>query len=194
MNAYLKLYNWLALIAWLAFLFYFIVEPDFNSTTILILTIAQGLAILEILHAYMGWVKSKWKLVAVQVFSRLFIVVLIYQLKYLGSPHMTIDGRILVTVAWGFTEVIRYSHYLFTLSKKENPGLTWFRYTGFMLLYPIGVIGELLIVYQFMAERAWSFDLVGIAVIVIVLSYPIGFPILFRHMLKQRRRKLRPRV
>lgn len=180
--------------AWLAFVFYFIIEPDFNSTTILLLTIAQGLAVLEILHAYLKWVKSKWKIVLAQVFSRLFIVVLIHQLKYIGSPQMTVDGRILITVAWGFTEVIRYLHYLTVLRKKESPGLTWFRYTGFLLLYPIGVFGELVIVYQFMYERDWQLDVIGIAVILIALSYPIGFPILFKHMLKQRRRKLRPKV
>jgi very-long-chain (3R)-3-hydroxyacyl-CoA dehydratase len=194
MNSYLKIYNALALLAWLAFLVYFIVEPDFNSSTILILSIAQGLAVLEILHAYLDRVKSKWKVVAVQVFSRIFIVILIHQLKHLGSPHMTIDGRILIAVAWGFTEVVRYWHYLSTLRKKDNPGLTWFRYSGFIILYPIGVTGELLIAYQYMYERNWNFDLAGIAVTVIVLSYSVGFPVLFRHMIKQRRRKLRPKV
>ena len=50
-------------------------------------------------------------------------------------------------VAWSVTEVIRYSYFALTLSGVQPQLLTWLRYNTFFVLYPLGIISEVVEVY-----------------------------------------------
>ena len=46
------------------------------------------------------------------------------------------------------TEVVRYSFYALNLFKIDVPPLTFLRYTMFLALYPLGVLGEVVTVFS----------------------------------------------
>ncbi|MFT4681434.1 MAG: very-long-chain (3R)-3-hydroxyacyl-CoA dehydratase [Granulosicoccus sp.] len=194
MSNYLKVYSLVSLWCWILFLGYFLYDPGFNSKTLLFLTLAQGLALLDVLHVGMSWVKGSIKPVAIGVFIRVFIVVLLHLMGSSPKVQLPLDGRILIALIWSFTEIIRHWHALSDLFGQKREGLTWLRYSGYVLFYPVGIIGELLISFQYLAERNFSMDVYGIVLILLSIAFVAGYPPLFKHMGKQRRRKLRPKV
>ncbi|KAB0390680.1 hypothetical protein E2I00_007924 [Balaenoptera physalus] len=57
------------------------------------------------------------------------------------------DSVLLFVIAWTITEIIRYSFYTFSLLNHLPYLIKWARYTLFIVLYPMGVSGELLTIY-----------------------------------------------
>ena len=158
------------------------------------LTFYQNLAALEILHAYTGMVRSGVANTAMQVFSRLVVVNMVTatpELQELTTPLL------IVAFAWGITEVVRYSWYGWNCLGKPLAGHTWLRYSTFLVLYPTGVFGEVLIFLASLTPLAaisipyfgWSFPSAGL-IKTIMVAYVPGFPNLFFYMLGQRKKVL----
>jgi len=187
---YLAAYNLIAFIFWLAYLFVFISSGlSLNPTGLLLLNIAQGMALLEILHTILKWVKSPVLSTAAQVFSRVLVVVLIN--VFIQQPLLSITqtGIIIVSFAWGITELVRYSFYFLSLFDRQPKWLLWMRYTFFIVLYPLGVTGEWLIIASpLIAHFAWT--LYTALVAVLSVSYLYYFPVLYMYMWKQRKARL----
>ncbi|KAJ7345881.1 hypothetical protein JRQ81_001831 [Phrynocephalus forsythii] len=101
-------------------------------------------ALLEILHCMIGIVPSSVVLTAFQVMSRVF---LIWAVTHSVKEVQSEDSVLLFVIAWTVTEIIRYSFYTFSLLNHLPYIIKWARYTFFILLYPMGVSGELLTIY-----------------------------------------------
>ena len=194
MRTYLRLYSIVSLWCWILFLGYFAYDPGFNSKILWLLTLAVGLSGLDIVHIRLSWAKGKVKPTVIRLCIHMFIIMLLHLMGSSPRVQLAIDGRIIIAVAWSFTEIIRHWHALRELKGKQGEGLTWLRYSGYILFYPISFIGELLIAYQFMAERSFKMDVYGIICILLICGFLVGYPFLFQFMGKQRRRKLRPKV
>jgi very-long-chain (3R)-3-hydroxyacyl-CoA dehydratase len=83
-------------------------------------------------------------------------------------------------LAWSFTEVVRYSYFVFNLSGVGVPKLwTWLRYNTFLVLYPLGVA---------CGPAGKVNELYAYGLYAILAIYVPGFYVLFTHMLKQRAR------
>ena len=189
---YLKAYNLVAALAWLSYLISWLASGfHFGSTQLFLLSIAQGMAVLEILHAATGWVKSPAGITAAQVASRLLVLVLIH-LLYAFSPMSSIAqyGISLVSVTWSITEIVRYSYYYLQLRQQEIKIVSWLRYSLFIVFYPMGITGEWLIFSAplFQAEPHIPFYVWGYAVNAIL--YIALFPKLYGYMWKQRQKKI----
>jgi very-long-chain (3R)-3-hydroxyacyl-CoA dehydratase len=191
---YLAGYNLTAFIFWLAYLIVFAGSGFMLSRPgLILLNIAQGLALLEILHTIFKWVKSPVLSTAAQVFSRILVVVLIDYFTYSYGPlwPITKNGILIVTIAWGITELVRYSFYLLSLFDKQPKWLLWMRYTFFIVLYPLGVTGEWLIIitplFMFFSLRLYT-----VMLVVLAISYLYYFPVLYMYMWKQRKARLGP--
>lgn len=185
---YLIVYNALQLLCWtVSFVLLF---WDFGYAFIGI-CIAQTLSIAEIVHAGIKWSRSPLLLTFLQVAARLLLLYLIYKLlifAILGIiPGLAIVFRA-VFLAWSLAELIRYGYYLSLLINKTHPGITWLRYSAFIVCYPVGLAGELYIIYQFYSHAA--VPLVKILMILVILFYALGFPMLYLHLWKQRRLKI----
>ena len=190
---YLAAYNLVAFCFWTAYLLMF-ASAGFriNERSLIILNIAQGMAILEILHAGLKWVKSPVMSTAAQVFSRVLVVVLIdvFFFTYEQWPiHITSIGIIIVSTAWGITELVRYSFYFLSLFDIQPRALLWIRYTFFIVLYPLGVTGEWLIIITPLVIH-FTFGLYAAMVAVLAASYIYYFPVLYMYMWKQRKARL----
>ena len=97
-----------------------------------------------------GLVRSPLPTTFLQVLSRLILVWLIvdpHPLPTTPSPFYT--GMLL---AWSFTEVVRYGYFVETLRGADPGILTWFRYNGFFILYPLGISSEIMMVWKASSE------------------------------------------
>ncbi|VDO62429.1 unnamed protein product [Onchocerca flexuosa] len=87
-----------------------------------------------------------------QVYSRVTLVWLI--LYKVVSAQVSI-GVLFLLMAWSITEVIRYSYYALALINAVSNLHTWLRqvlYSLFIVLYPLGVTGELLVILAALSE------------------------------------------
>ncbi|NWY00560.1 HACD2 dehydratase, partial [Nothoprocta ornata] len=162
-------------------------------------------ALLEVssnfLHSYFpGIVPSSVVLTAFQVMSRVFLT---WAVTHSVKEVQTEDSVLLFVVAWTITEIIRYSFYTFSLLNHLPYLIKWARYTLFIVLYPMGVSGELLTIYAalpFVRQSGlysislpnkynFSFDYYTFLILIMISYIPI-FPQLYFHMLHQRRKVL----
>ncbi|KAG6453718.1 very-long-chain (3R)-3-hydroxyacyl-CoA dehydratase 2 isoform X2 [Manduca sexta] len=170
--------------------------PEIKWTVI----IFQNAAVLEILHAAIGLVPSSVFVVLMQVYSRVFLVC---------GALLTVEGATtspglpLCILAWSITEIIRYAYYAVNLIGSVPRPLMFIRYSTFLVLYPVGITGELLCMYHALDEiwdkklftismpNAWNFafNYYYFLIFYMLLYIPL-FPVLFGHMLSQRRKML----
>jgi very-long-chain (3R)-3-hydroxyacyl-CoA dehydratase len=192
LRTYLKVYNFILAVAWLVFLFYeVLIGFHIDSLAIILLSIAQWAAVLEVGHAAMDWVRSPVFSTLIQVLSRVFVVVLLYFLP--AQYFLTISGVSgwhLIVGAWSITEIIRYFYYFQLLRESEWHPITWFRYSLFSILYPVGVIGEILIVVSVMNWIGWQLSAGTVFLGIVLVLYLVFFPQLYGYMWKQRSKKL----
>ncbi|KAJ1559624.1 hypothetical protein HK405_009913, partial [Cladochytrium tenue] len=128
---YLVLYNVLSAIAWLAVAVaaatYLPAHDHLYLRAGRAIAIVQSFAVLEIIHSALGLVRSPVLTTAMQVFSRLFLVWGVCA----AFPFKTVVGHWAYTsmvLAWGVTEVVRYSFYCANLIAWQGPpyaALVW---------------------------------------------------------------------
>ncbi|ESN92109.1 hypothetical protein HELRODRAFT_103959 [Helobdella robusta] len=101
--------------------------------------VCQSIAVLEIFHSLLRWVKSSLVTTSLQVLGRgfvLFVVIL---------PESKLHERDVVWclfLTWSAVEIVRYPYYMLTILKREVGLITWLRYTVWIPLYPLGFIFE----------------------------------------------------
>ncbi|KAK7092168.1 very-long-chain (3R)-3-hydroxyacyl-CoA dehydratase 2-like [Littorina saxatilis] len=204
-KAYLVAYNVSQMLGWLVLMIKIIhhmaAEQDVETLYAQvepILKIFQTAAVMEMVHSAIGLVKSNPVLTGFQVFSRVF---LLWGVVW-SVPEVQTTGYILCfLVAWTITEIIRYSFYFFSLLGQVPYFLKWCRYTFFIILYPIGVTGEVMTIYlalpHVLESDMYSVSLPNTANIsfsyyyylcFIIFSYLPVFPQLYGHMLAQRKK------
>jgi very-long-chain (3R)-3-hydroxyacyl-CoA dehydratase len=160
---YLIIYNTLSAFAWGFLLFnlgksYFIDDAEdyeiLFSKTGFYLAYLQTLALLEVLHAALGWVRSGVMSNVIQIASRLFVIWVAG--VFGGSGKHWAYG--MMSVAWALSDFTRYAYYLTQLTEISVPALKWARYNFFLVLYPVGTLGEAILI--FLARLKWSKNLV----------------------------------
>lgn len=94
-------------------------------------------------------------------------------------------------LAWSTTEVVRYAFFALSLSGAEPSLLRWVRYTGFYVLYPVGISSELWELFlAFRIARAEGDVLASAVAAAVMATYLPGAPKLYGHMMRQRRKVL----
>uniref|UniRef100_A0AAY4C1A3 Very-long-chain (3R)-3-hydroxyacyl-CoA dehydratase n=1 Tax=Denticeps clupeoides TaxID=299321 RepID=A0AAY4C1A3_9TELE len=204
-TAYLVIYNVIMTAGWLVIavglvraylargsyhgLYYSIEKP---------LKFFQTGALLEVGAA--GIVPSSVVLTGFQVMSRVFLT---WAVTHSVIEVQSEDSVLLFVMAWTVTEIIRYSFYTFSLLNHLPYVIKWARYTFFIVLYPMGVTGELLTIYAALPyvqktglfsvtlpnKYNFSFDYYTFLILT-MLSYIPLFPQLYFHMLRQRKKVL----
>eukprot|EP00730_Choanoeca_flexa_P018259 TRINITY_DN8871_c0_g3_i1.p1 TRINITY_DN8871_c0_g3~~TRINITY_DN8871_c0_g3_i1.p1 ORF type:complete len:779 (+),score=232.77 TRINITY_DN8871_c0_g3_i1:30-2366(+) len=171
------------------------------------LKVFQTAAILEVVHAFLGLVRAKASTTFWQVLSR---VILTWCVCWIDPRVMGTLQFFTMSLAWSVTEVIRYNWYWTKAMFGDAPyPLTWCRYSFFYVLYPLGVSSELACIWkaisyldelkaeklmpaqpetsQFLDHVASSYNYIVMA---LILLYPMFFPVLFMHMVAQRKKTL----
>ncbi|KAJ4767000.1 Very-long-chain (3R)-3-hydroxyacyl-CoA dehydratase [Rhynchospora pubera] len=164
-----------------------------------IICLLQAVSFLETIHAVVGLVPAGFLLTLMQWGGRThFLLAIVRQITEVQS----LPSVLITFAAWSLSEVIRYSHYALSTLKICPSWLTYFRYTAFIFLYPIGVgPGEMWLMYQalpYIEERnlySDFFNKFGISyysfVVAALVCYPFLWLKLYLHLFKQRRSKLK---
>ncbi|XP_078519699.1 very-long-chain (3R)-3-hydroxyacyl-CoA dehydratase 1 isoform X2 [Lissotriton helveticus] len=162
----------------------------------------QTVALLELVHCAV--VHTSVLVTTVQVSSRIFMVWFVTSsIKQIQNE----ESVLLFLVVWTVTEITRYSYYTFNLLNHLPYFIKWARYNLFIILYPVGVVGELLTIYAALPyvqktgmyslrlpnKYNVSFDYYYF-LLVVMCSYIPLFPQLYFHMLRQRRKVLHGEV
>lgn len=170
---------------------------DYLSLTVIIF---QNAAALEILHAIFKFVPSNPVITTFQVLSRMMVVCGVIMATPTGKVSY---GLPLALFAWTVTEIIRYGYYALNLLNSVPHLVTWLRYTTFIVLYPIGVTGELWCFYSAQGHvkeaKTWSVELPNNINFTfsyfyflwgVMLLYIPLFPQMYMHMFVQRKKFL----
>ncbi|CAG98423.1 enoyl-CoA hydratase PHS1 [Kluyveromyces lactis] len=195
--SFLPLYNLLSASAW-AYVLYQVVtlypkigQPSFFIATKDLVTYVQCGAIIEVTNSLFGIVRAPLVTTAAQVASRLLVVIGIFQYVPEAENAHKIYYITLLS-AWCIAEIVRYMFYFFNLVAQAPTVLVVLRYNMFYVLYPLGVGSELFIIYSALplAEAKYNI-LYKYFLIAGMLAYIPGFPVLFSHMVAQRRKVMR---
>lgn len=105
----------------------------------------QFISSMEILHALIGIVRGSPAAALLQWTGRANVLYAVI----LAIPEITSSKAAgAMVIAWAVSEVIRYPWYAAQLTGQCPFWLTWLRYTMFIPLYPIGVLGEIISIYN----------------------------------------------
>lgn len=204
---YLSVYNWVVFVGWAQVLYYAVTallaggHEGVYAAVERPLQLAQTAAVMEILHGLVGLVRSPVTATLPQIGSRLFLTWGILWSFPETQSHILVTSLV---ISWSITEIIRYSFF----GLKEMLGfapswLLWLRYSTFLILYPIGILSEVGLIYialpyMKVSEKyfvkmpnKWnfSFDYFYTCVIAIGVYVP-GGPHMFTYMLAQRKKAL----
>ncbi|KAG6917441.1 hypothetical protein DXG01_002527 [Tephrocybe rancida] len=159
--------------------------------------LVQSLALMEVAHVLLGWVKSPLPTTAMQVASRLYIVWGIVE-QYADVRTSPIYTSMLLS--WSLTEVIRYSFYALSLLSHSSSLITYLRYTTFYVLYPTGASSEALLIYATLPRaspvpgwRSWIDGMWTLGDYARGVLFLIWWPclyIMYTYMMSQRRKVL----
>ncbi|KAF4663738.1 hypothetical protein FOZ61_001432 [Perkinsus olseni] len=201
-HSYLIFYNLVQTLGWSYILFEALVGPlpALSEKVIDPLYFFQGLAVLEILHSVLGLVRANPVITTIQVYSRVQLIYLHYRCREVADHS---PGLLPMVIAWSVTEVVRYSYLGLHMSIGAPSFLKWLRYTLFLVLYPLGVYGEMRVIYDVLpvVERdhilsvampnAFNFSFCFAAFLKFLLAiYLPGLYVQYTHMLHQRKKQL----
>ncbi|ODV80601.1 uncharacterized protein CANTADRAFT_47674 [Suhomyces tanzawaensis NRRL Y-17324] len=193
-TAYLTAYNAVSLVLW-SYLLY-TARLFHNYSIRLVGKVPHRLLVqtqvfnsgIEIFHSLLGLVATPVATMILQSLARLLIVVgICWKLPQSpGNYHFwAFTG---IQLAWGITEVVRYGFYVLKLVGVRVPRwLTWLRYSTFIVLYPLGLVSELTVVYLSLGSAS---GLYYYFLVFALAMYIPGFLRLYGHMFKQRRKAL----
>ncbi|KAJ3284930.1 hypothetical protein HDU79_007749 [Rhizoclosmatium sp. JEL0117] len=192
-DKYLLIYNAVSCVAWgyTAFVRVIANIGDYPSTYSQIgntLLILQTFALLEVFHALFKLVRSPVFTTAMQVASRLTMVWAVCN----QFPEVANDWAYsTMALAWGLTEIIRYSFYALNLLGSDSEYfsfLTWCRYHFFYILYPVGAGSEywLILAANKIAKENPDQKVLSYFFTFCQFIWPVGFYIMYSHMIKQR--------
>ena len=147
---YLFIYNMIQFVGWsyslYLFLKYVSSRPNYDWKGVwphisFSLTLFQTLQAIEVLHCALKLVPSSAIQTAMQIASRL---ILVWGILRPVPESRDSWGLPLLMTAWSLAESTRYLYYALNIYDCVPYFLTWARYTFFIVLYPVGVTGELL--------------------------------------------------
>lgn len=216
-KAYMTLYNVAQFLGWSYIMFCAVSalragsgSPGVWQAVEVPLKIFQTAAILEALHCALGLVRASVFTTGMQVASRVGILWAVVDLV----PDETTQGSLQqlgplspsftsLIMAWSLVEIIRYGFFAAKALGLDSYVLLWLRYSAFLPLYPLGVASEITMALLALPQvrrrkllsiempNSWNFAFdYHTALIILIGVYLPGFPYMFFHMVRQRRKYL----
>ncbi|KAK9817532.1 hypothetical protein WJX74_009764 [Apatococcus lobatus] len=103
----------------------------------------QGLAILETVHTATGLVRGLPYLAFLQWIGRANVLFILAKMPQLWNHPASIT----MMAVWAFGEILRYPWYAATLLGCSPYLVTWLRYSAPIIIYPIGVLAEMVLIF-----------------------------------------------
>lgn len=143
------------------------------------LTVVQSVALMEIIHAMIGFVRSPVFITAMQVGSRIAALFAIVYSPEAGAQF----GAGFMILSWSLVEVPRYAFYMAAIitgdATKGTPyPLFWLRYSLFAILYPTGIFGELTVFISASKDSAFL-NFLGEENTSLMYYFIMSFPVIY---------------
>lgn len=160
----------------------------------------QMISLLEVFHALVGLVRGFPVAALLQWTGRANVLYAII----LAIPEIkaAVPAGAMI-IAWSLSEIVRYPWYAAQLKGTCPFWLTWLRYTMFIPLYPVGVLGEIFSIYNALPiiqskrmysvtmPNSWNFGFeYAVFMKVVLVLYPFLWWQLYAMLLKTRSKKL----
>eukprot|EP00929_Paragymnodinium_shiwhaense_P013131 TRINITY_DN120996_c0_g1_i1.p1 TRINITY_DN120996_c0_g1~~TRINITY_DN120996_c0_g1_i1.p1 ORF type:complete len:784 (+),score=224.56 TRINITY_DN120996_c0_g1_i1:94-2445(+) len=213
-------------------------SPQLWSEVGATVTYFQHLGVMEIVHASAGMVRSNAVMTFVQMFSRWMIVAFLNECVQCKTETFFVP---MMLFAWCMAETVRYVYYAIgqlaeiatsargvavamklikmkSVEKADDPvfkipfPLVWLRYSMFIVLYPMGVCGEMNVIRLCMdcllesakaaqpgTTSAWLLGTIRMVtgergywtvLAIMYMAYVVGLPMLYSMLLASRRKQL----
>ena len=178
----IKYYQSLQLLLW-SFLFYNLWFEIDEILTLKYLVIAQMSGTIDFIYSVSKLTcihKMPAVTIAIQLLFRIYVIILCLSL-YINKNLPALSFYITM-YSWTTNEIIKYLYYLFP----RIYVLKYMKYTAFIMLYPLGITGELLLI-EFFYRYHQHYEIVIIGFLCV---YYLSFPRLFIYLLKQRHKEL----
>ncbi|KAJ1606191.1 protein phosphatase [Cryptosporidium canis] len=226
-NVYLLTYGVISILLWAATL-YFTIDEIFAIKSgsnrlgryMIALQASQTLALFDIINSSTGIVSSQLLPTVIQVSSRLHIVWIVFYLSPQNSRQVSTVFKNIMIITWSLSELIRYPYYVVLQCSMSFPSirmplfLKWLRYSAFAVLYPIGILSEVVVCSNFISDiynnsnsndpiyqrllhfptkmpNAFNFEVnLACLYIVILCIYIPGSIFMYSYMIKQRKKSL----
>lgn len=203
---YLVIYSVVQFLGWLAALF--TISTSGMRAAEETVSFFTYLQLAEIFHAAIGLVPSSAAITAMQISSRVALVQVLACGINDKNRQAAAQWQAMFFIAWSITEVVRYSYYALNTAGVNIKPLTWLRYSTFLPLYPMGVVGELGTAFvafpELVARNKFATGgcdvagqcgkLVGLLAQVglggMLVVYAVAFPLLYGVMLAHRKKAL----
>lgn len=156
--------------------------------------IFQLLAIAEVVHSLIGLVHASLVTTCIQVFGRLQVLYVVHGIAGSASSAAS-SGLLPMILAWASIEIVRYLYLALNVVRLAPYPLLWLRYTLFYILYPIGVFGEMKVLYDSLGQELpsadvgnlWNFYFSQYVRILLCVVYLPALYVQYTHMMRQRR-------
>ncbi|KAH9867976.1 hypothetical protein IAQ61_007282 [Plenodomus lingam] len=148
----------------------------------------QSVTVVEILHSWIGLIKSPLPTTALQVGTRIIQVWLIWHTFPLSTAASLAYPALLL--AWSVADGIRYAYLALNMHGMAPGWLVWIRYTMFYILYPIGIGAEWWLFYMAVEPGRKINGLIPPVFYFLLALYGPGSYKMYTYMIKQRRKTL----
>ncbi len=172
-------YSITQLLGW-SYILYEILKYTFNyhdarslNKSLIALKIFQTLQLFDIIFALLKMTKTNIYAASIQVIAR---IINTFWLYHDSTPRTII---LLTLYPWCISDIIRSLYYLF----KDYYFIQFLRYNLFLILYPLGVTGEILAVEYY---RTFHYELTYLLRLV-QITLIVGLVYLYTYLFKQRR-------
>lgn len=171
-----------------------------------VVALVQFAAVMEVIHAATGLVRSPVVVTFMQVLSRVGVLGMAMMSSREGVARNHWAAGVML-LAWSMVEVPRYLFYVCAIitgdaTKKTPYSLFWLRYSLFAVLYPMGISGECLTMWNLLSDLSGGIgyslsDDMGafmrkVITCVLVIYIP-GGPFMFMNMVGNRKSAFRKR-
>lgn len=171
MRKYLIAYNLISGLLWILVLRQSF-QNNYNN-----LLLVQSLSLVEVINSLLQITNSPLLTSVIQLLSRLLI-------SYFLTTEPSLDPNLkgLLVLAWSVADCTRYFYYALKLTFVPYFFVV-LRYSLFIVLYPVGALCEILVLWSIEAsDSRWK---------ILAMFYVPGFIFLYRHMLQQRKKYLK---
>eukprot|EP00752_Nemacystus_decipiens_P017800 g15959.t1 len=166
-----------------------------------VLQAVQTAALMEVMHAMLGVVRSPWITTLMQVGSR---IALLWGFMWAVPSTQGQLGSLLCITSWTCVEIPRYLFYTFGVLKSSPYPLFFLRYSLFAILYPTGIVGEVMTMIAALPDLKKSQDTLRLGVgsvgasgyilaLIILAIYVPGAPYMYMNMVANRRSAFKKR-
>ena len=154
-------------------------SPQLSDYGTILVYSFQTLALLEIVHVLLKLVRANILTTAVQVLGRLQVLLFFWDKQSWGNYPLIF--------AWAGVEIVRYLYLALHVVGISRYPLLWLRYSLFYILYPVGVFGEMKVLYDYSLTIAKNVNVQLYIRFLLIVVYVPALAFQYTHMIKQRR-------